>query len=120
MAATQSGFLAVGRHNRVLFFAGLLPNVDANQIFKIWLWLTASSVAITFLTLILAMSAYGFVHGLVALDSSVTATPAPIGKIDFATVGWTDKDQLRHSLIYQSPEAISIITNWLDGALERL
>jgi hypothetical protein len=96
----------------------VLPNViSEGKMDQIGPWLIGSCFAILFLTFIFAMSAYGMVHGLVALDSSVTVTPAPIGKTDFATVRWNNKERLRHSLIYQSPEAISIIINWLDGAL---
>jgi hypothetical protein len=63
------------------------------------------------------MSGYGMVHGLVSLDSKVTVTPAPTGEMDFATVGWTDEDQLRHSLIYDSKETIATMITWLERVL---
>jgi hypothetical protein len=80
--------------------------------------LVGCCLALCFAVLVLGTSAYGFVNGLVALDSSVTVTPAPVGQTDFATVGWTSQDGLRHSLIYESSEAIATIVNWLDSELD--
>jgi hypothetical protein len=65
----------------------------------------------------LATSAYGLVHGMIALDSSVTVTPAPIGRTDFATVGWNTHEGLRHSLIYESKDAIAAVLKWLASVL---
>ena len=75
-------------------------------------------VAILCLMPILSMSAYGIVHGLVGVDANVGVTPAPIGSTDFTTVSWADRDSLRHSLIYDSPQALKAITDWLGGILK--
>lgn len=80
-------------------------------------FLLGCSGAVVFAYLLLAASAYGIVQGLVALDSSTVVTPAPVGKTDFVTVAWTRRDRLRHSLIYESPEAIAVIVRWLESAL---
>jgi hypothetical protein len=66
----------------------------------------------------IAGSGYGFVHGLVALDSPVTVTPAPIGHADVITVGWTPKQRLRHSVLHGSAEIGRTIANWVASTLE--
>jgi hypothetical protein len=76
------------------------------------------STVITLASLFLATSAYGLVQGLVALQSPLTVTPAPVGQTNFVTVGWTMRDKLRHSLIYESSDAIKRITDWLRLVLE--
>jgi hypothetical protein len=93
------------------------PKFNLNPIWKLGDTLLHWCVVVYFASLLLATSAYGLVQGLVALQSSVTVTPAPIGQTNFATVGWTSRDKLRHSLIYESPDAIKRITNWLRSAL---
>jgi hypothetical protein len=98
--------------------AALFPSyIPANRWDQMSRWLVGGWFAILYVTLALAVSAYGMVHGLVSLDSTVAVTPAPTGEMDIATVGWTDKDQLRHSLIYGSPEAITMMIIWLHRIL---
>jgi hypothetical protein len=79
--------------------------------------LMACCASLAVLYFVLAVCAYGLVQGLIALDSSVTLSSAPIGGADIATFGWTGKDKLRHSLIYRSPEAITRIVTWLKPIL---
>jgi hypothetical protein len=95
-------------------FPELVPQSRADQVGPL---LIGCCFAIYFVCLVFVTGAYGIVHGLVALDSSVTVTPAPVGQTDFATVGWTSQDRLRHSLIYESSEAIATIVRWLDAVL---
>jgi hypothetical protein len=95
-------------------FPELIPQSRADQLGPL---LIGCCFAIYFVCLVFVTGAYGMVHGLVALDSSVTVTPAPIGQADFVTVGWTSQDRLRHSLIYESSEAIAVIVKWLDAVL---
>ena len=92
-----------------IVFASYFPRGD-----QIGAWIYRGWVAILYLFFAVAVGGYGMAHGLVALDSAVTVTPAPTGEMDFATVGWTDKDQLRHSLIYESTEAIATMITWLE------
>lgn len=95
-------------------FPGLMAQSKYDQLGPV---LIGCCFAIYFILLLFATSAYGVVHGLVALDSSVTVTPAPVGCTEFATVTWTTRDRLRHSVIYESPDAIATIIKWLDGVL---
>lgn len=97
-------------------FPGLVSQSREDQLGPV---LIGCCFAICFLFLIFATSAYGLLHGLVALDSAVTVTPAPVGQTDFTTIAWAKKDRLRHSLIYESPEAIASITLWLGTVLKK-
>jgi pimeloyl-ACP methyl ester carboxylesterase len=79
-------------------------------------YIAGGIVTIYLLYLILAVSGYGLLQGLIALDAMVTSTPAPQGRTDFVTIAWTGEHPVRHSSVHDSPEAISEIMKWLaDG-----
>ncbi len=68
-------------------------------------------------SILFSSSAYGVVQGLISLDSLLSVTPSPVGDTDFATVPWSKRDTLRHSLIYRSEDAISLIMRWAEQVL---
>jgi hypothetical protein len=76
------------------FLARVVPGViSETRADQIGPWIIGIIFAFGFASLMIAGSGYGFVHGLVALDSPVTVTPAPIGHADVITVGWTPKQR---------------------------
>ena len=92
------------------------PNMNA-MTDRLLPYLFLAIAAIYSAYLVLAVSAYGLVQGLLALDATVSATPAPVGHTDSLTITWSSDDWLRHFLVHDSPHAIKPIVEWLKDVL---
>jgi hypothetical protein len=84
---------------------------------RLFPYLSVAISALYLTYLIFAVAAYGLIQGLIALDATVAATPAPKGSTNSLTIAWTNQDSLRHSLVHDSPEAIKPIAEWLTNIL---
>lgn len=92
------------------------PNMNATTD-RLLPYLFLAIAAIYTAYLVLAVSAYGLVQGLLALDATVSATPAPLGHTDSLTITWSNDDWVRHFLVHDSPHAIKPIVEWLKDVL---
>ena len=84
---------------------------------KIFLWNLGSGLALLLTSFLVGLIASGLVHGLLALDGTLTVTAAPTGKTESIVIPWSKTDPFRHSHVYRSQEAIRAMTEWLEGKL---
>jgi hypothetical protein len=67
--------------------------------------------------LTIAITVYGLTLSVIALDSYIAVTPAPVGRSEIVTMAGPSQYRLRHSLIHESPDAIALIVDWLRSRL---
>ncbi len=67
--------------------------------------------------LIIAITVYGLTLSVIALDSYIAVTPAPVGRSEIVTMAGPSQYRFRHSLIHESPDAIALIVDWLRSRL---
>jgi len=92
----------------------LYLGVAQHRLKPVYLWLEIAALGGYCLVQFLVSTAgYGLVQGLIGVDSWIAITPSPEGVVDFRTVAWGYEDRLRHSRVYDSPEAIKAVKDWL-------
>jgi hypothetical protein len=92
----------------------LRHQLSLGVIAQYWSWFaTWSAPLLLFLPATLAACTYGIKQGLIAIDSPVAVTSAPLGKTDTVTIGWQEALGLRHSQVFQSPQVTEAVSSWL-------
>jgi hypothetical protein len=111
--ATAINDAANGRMSESPLFSGTISAVEWIRSYGAY-----SVTGFVLIWLLIGASAYGPLHLLLAIESSVTVTPAPTGKIDVITVPWSADDGLRHSTVYESTDVHTAIVAWLSSAIK--
>ncbi len=74
-------------------------------------------LTLIFIIALVSTASYGFLQGLIALDSHVTVSLSPVGLVEAMTVYWKHESQFHHSALHDSLEVSDAIRDWLTSLL---